>query len=235
MSSGVVRNARIDIAGARRPSRQVAAEKPSRQVPPPPAPAADTHHRLAEEAAARYAQAQEALQRQAAAVLEAAHAEGLAAGRRQAEAEIKALASEHLERFRSRVEALEESWAEERARAQAQIADLAFVATVRLLGAAAVQPHAVQHAVRTAISSAGAWDQLTVELHSADLHWAEDAVLPAEAAGRAVSFVSSAEVSLGGCRVRGASGVVDARLEVQLEFLRSALDAARQSAPQEDA
>ena len=157
---------------------------------------------------------------------EAARTEGLALGRQQARQEAQAAIRDQLAALQSLIDSVSQAWLEERARMQDALADFAFVATNRLLGDCLRDPSMALEAVRSALGACGAWQTLTLELHPHDAQRLGDA-LQAEAAlqEKSLRVVASTEVRVGGCRITGSEGTLDARLEFQLAQLRARLDA----------
>lgn len=105
---------------------------------------------------------------------------------------------------------------------EAEVTEWTFVAATRLLGQASEEQ--VQSAVRQVLAQARLRGPVQVLVHADDL-----ALLTHDAAewAEGVSFAADPAVALGGCLVRSPHETVDARVEVQLQFLRDALDAAR--------
>lgn len=109
---------------------------------------------------------------------------------------------------------------------------IAFEAVCKVLGAAAITEEGVRAHVRQAAAHAKNKESVVVRLHAADLSALRDAgalntVLPP---GQAVSWVADDSIELGGCVVETDGGGLDARLETQLERIRTALLAARRQA-----
>lgn len=166
--------------------------------------------------------------------------EGLAEGRQQAqdtardeaqreakaqlEQELKTRqdkhAKEQAEKWRSLATALAQQAQGLREQLEAEVTEWTFAAVTRLLGQR--PPEQVAAAVRQVLAEAKLDEPLTVLLHPQDLPAVQGEDWPAQ-----VRFAADEHVKLGGCRVQSAHQTLDARLEVQLELLREALDAAR--------
>jgi flagellar assembly protein FliH len=87
----------------------------------------------------------------------------------------------------------------------------------------------VRAQVRQAAAAAKNKERLVVRLHPADLSalraaGALQTILPAE---QAVSWVADNSIELGGCVVETDGGGLDARLETQIDRMRTTLLAAR--------
>jgi flagellar assembly protein FliH len=110
---------------------------------------------------------------------------------------------------------------------------IAFEAVCKILGAAAVTREGIAALVRQAASHAVHTEKVAARLHPSDLELlrdagALDATLPS---GMRINWVADASVVLGGCVLETDSGELDARLETQMERLRSTLLAARGARP----
>lgn len=117
---------------------------------------------------------------------------------------------------------LSEQWRALGARAEAEVSEWTFVATTRLLGR--MSDEQLRESVCQVLDEAGLRDPIQVLVHPDDaaVIGAEAGLWPPE-----VQFVGDASVKLGGCLIRAPQQTLDARLEVQLAFLRQALDTAR--------
>lgn len=109
-----------------------------------------------------------------------------------------------------------------RAGVEAEVTEWTFAATTRLLGQ--MSEAQVTAAVGQVLSEAGLRDPVQVLVHPDD-HRA----LCTGALGGAsdVQFIADKAVALGGCLIRAPQQLLDARLEVQLEYLRQTLDVTR--------
>lgn len=109
---------------------------------------------------------------------------------------------------------------------------IAFEAVCKVLGEAAMTAEGMRAQVRQAAAHAKNKERLVVRLHAADLSALRDAgalngILPAD---KAVSWVADSSIELGGCVVETDGGGLDARLETQIDRMRTALLAARRQA-----
>ncbi len=109
---------------------------------------------------------------------------------------------------------------------------IAFEAICKVLGEAAVTPEGVRAQVLEAAAQVKNKERLVVRLHAADLAALRaagainDLFLPA----KTVSWVADDSIELGGCVLETDGGVLDARLETQIERMRAALVTARRQA-----
>jgi len=106
---------------------------------------------------------------------------------------------------------------------------IAFEAVCKVLGESATTAEGVRAQVRQAAAAAKNKERLVVRLHPADLSALRDAgalnsILSAE---KVVSWVADDSIELGGCVVATDGGGLDARLETQIDRMRTTLLAAR--------
>jgi flagellar assembly protein FliH len=154
--------------------------------------------------------------------------EGRAAGREES---LQAFAAE-LARVRSLAGKLSDALASGIDGMEDLAVAIAFEAVCKVLGDAALTQEAVQAQVRQAAAHAKNKERLVVRLRAADLSALRDAgalnsIFPP---GKTVSWVADDSIELGGCVVEMDGGALDARLETQIERMRSALLAARRQA-----
>jgi flagellar assembly protein FliH len=170
--------------------------------------------------------------------------EGLARGRdealREAEQEADAAeerVSERLGRLDLLLAALPAELSRRLESASEDVVALCHDVVCRILGEQLVTREGVAAMVRTALTDArggaGAHGRgpagTTVHVHPGDLdalraEWARSGPEPTD---RAVRWVADESVEMGGCVISSSDGSLDARLEVQLETLRSVLSRAR--------
>ena len=100
---------------------------------------------------------------------------------------------------------------------------LAYAAVCRILGEQAVQPQGIARVVRQGIEQLRGSELLEIRMNERDLH-----ALSSEEQGRRlqasvpqVKWVADAGVEAGGCIVETTAGRLDARLDTQLDALRS--------------
>jgi flagellar assembly protein FliH len=109
---------------------------------------------------------------------------------------------------------------------------VAFEAVCKVLGESAVTADGVRAQVRQAVASTKNKERVVVRLHPADLSALRDAgalnaLVPGE---KTVTWTADNSIELGGCVVETDGGGLDARLETQLERMRTTLLAARRQA-----
>lgn len=111
--------------------------------------------------------------------------------------------------------------------AEAALVDLAFEVAGRVVGRLAERDRAIVAGVAARALEAARGTVLTLRANAADLDALREA-LPrvGEAEGRTVRLVPDPSVRRGGVLVESDTCRVDARLEVQLELLRRAMDGA---------
>lgn len=149
---------------------------------------------------------------------------------RNAKVELDAALAEHTsktqraqaEKWRGLATALAGQMQALREQLEAEVTEWSFVATTRLLGTAS-ETQVVQ-AVRQVLQASGLNEPLELLVHPEDFAALQDD--PAEWPP-GVSFGTDPSIELGGCLIKTARETLDARLEVQLRYLRDALDAAR--------
>lgn len=157
---------------------------------------------------------------------------GLREGRLAGREEVKQSFADEVARVRSVADKLRQAM-ESGVRGQEEMmVAIAFEAVCKVLGDVVVTREGVQALVRQATTHVLGAERLAVRLHPADLSILQDAggldgILPS---GTVVSWVGDKDIALGGCVVETDGGELDARLETQMEKLRSLLVAARRNA-----
>jgi flagellar biosynthesis/type III secretory pathway protein FliH len=163
----------------------------------------------------------EALRKKA---VEEGRLEGLALAREAAEKADK----ESRAAQRKFMQTLDQAFRQWRNEQEEQVADIAYVATCRLLGEAYANKDSALAAVRHVLSQVQPDSTITVQLHPQDAELlAEDLANSAGSSFEQLKIEGSAKVEVGGCRIVAADGVFDARLETQLGILRERLTLAR--------
>ncbi len=154
--------------------------------------------------------------------LERAAERGYEDGLRRGETAARAALEDDIARVRGVLGELRQAHAQVLDAAEDTMVEIAFAAICRLAGTEAASRDTVAHAVRQACAGLRADDALTVLVHPDDL-----AQLVATLGHPGVQLVASPAIHAGGCMIDGATGTLDARLEIQLEQLRQALLRAR--------
>jgi flagellar biosynthesis/type III secretory pathway protein FliH len=98
----------------------------------------------------------------------------------------------------------------------------------KLVGGLSISAVMVEEAVRDALAQIEGTAQFTVRLHPDDLallQKSDSPLLTDGGAGREFRFLSSTEVTRGGCLVQTQFGTVDARRETKLDLLQRTLTA----------
>jgi flagellar assembly protein FliH len=150
---------------------------------------------------------------------EAGFAEGLGRGEAEGRARLDAAAVK-LDALAAELQACRAQVIEE---AEDMLVEIAFAAMCRIAGTEASSRAAIVHAVRERASHLRAADTISVLVHPDDL----ESLDAAAARWDNVTFIANPAVAVGGCLIEGASGTLDARLDVQLTQLAAALANAR--------
>jgi flagellar biosynthesis/type III secretory pathway protein FliH len=149
--------------------------------------------------------------------------EGLAKGRKEGHQQIQP-AIDLLQDWNRMVRAEKEELAR---RYEGEVLELGFLIARKILGEELVmRPQAVVGVVRQALRKILNADSVTLRVHPDDLKLLEDARerLSAEASsGIPIEFKADSAITRGGCLIETESGLLDARLDSQLERLRTLL------------
>ena len=158
---------------------------------------------------------------------------GLQEGRQSGAEESRKTFEGELERIRSIADKLQGALEAQIGGVEDIAVAIAFEAMCRVLGEAAVTREGITALVRQAASHAVNTEKVVARLHPADLSALRGAggLDASLSSGMAVSWVADEAVVLGGCILETDSGELDARLETQIERLRSTLLAARRAQP----
>ena len=112
--------------------------------------------------------------------------------------------------------------------AQTSLIQLALEAARRVVADMPVNTEVVEAVVREAVLQAGDTTDITIQLHPDDLallHKQQSPLLKGLPETGPLKFLSSQEVTRGGCFVQTRFGVLDARRETKFEQLRESLTA----------
>lgn len=154
------------------------------------------------------------------AMKEAAERSGAAAGRERGEREARAAAQEQTERLNAIFHALQQSRRSLLDEQADMLVEIVFTAVCRLLGRYAVSRAGLESMVRSLVDNERELGAVTLRLHPDDARQLGAALEQFD--GR-LTVHADATVELGGCLLESARGMLDARLELQLQHLREAL------------
>jgi flagellar assembly protein FliH len=153
---------------------------------------------------------------------------GMEEGRRSGEQLVVQAANERLRKLETLLQALPAQLDELLERAEDDMVALSMEALYRILGKEAVQPDAIRAMLKVAIGDRRAGRKLVVHLHPLDYQvlkndaefcaWLEGQDKQAE-----WTLAPDTEVRLGGVLLNTSEGMLDARLETQLQLLNTAL------------
>jgi len=154
---------------------------------------------------------------------------GLQEGREAGKEEGRQLLATEIARIRRIAEGLESVAASQIRGVESIAVAVAYEAVCKLLGTRATDAVQIEALVKEALTHAGRSPSVLVRIHPADLAILKQAgALMTSAASAKLSWHEDESIELGGCVLETASGEIDARLETQLENLRTTLIAARQ-------
>ncbi|HZR68358.1 MAG TPA: FliH/SctL family protein [Burkholderiales bacterium] len=235
----LIRGARVSehavVLGVRAPARPdpVAASAPPEASPAPQSVEAPRDDARLE---AERRKIEEALRRELDERLESAAADarsrGYGEGVEQGKAEALREAREQGAAAARAIAAVSERAAREIDGVHDLVVGIAFEAVCKTLGARAVERDAVAAIVREVVARVKQEEAILVRLHPQDCALLRG--LGADS-GKALAFraelVADDKVALGGCIVETEGGLLDGRIETQIERLRGALLAARASTP----
>jgi len=141
-----------------------------------------------------------------------------------------------VERLIRIAEALENAKVEIGARVGEEAAAIAFAAVVKILGHRQASRAAIAEVVESIRNTAPSAEPLVVRVHPDDYEvlLAEPVMIELEDQRGVIRLVEDPRVVLGGCFVEGTRGTLDARLETQVERLRSLLLDVRKAEDLED-
>jgi flagellar assembly protein FliH len=230
--SPAIADERRKLTSRRPPSAEAAAIVPSTEASPVHAPepkpaAPDVQSLVAQARESVLAQFKDEAEK----ARELGRQRGLQEGRLAGAEEAKKSFESELARVRSIAGKLQQA-VESGIRGMEDVAiAIAFEATCKMLGTAAVTREGIQGLVKEAVAHAINTERVVVRLHAGDLSALRevDALDTALQSGTQVSWVADDSIELGGCVVETDGGELDARLETQVERLRATLVAARRA------
>ncbi len=236
----LIRRARVSeravVLGVRRPAQPEAA--PAAKITAPeasPAPDRDEAARDGARLEAERRRIEEAVRRELDEGLESAAAEararGYEEGVEQGKAEALREARDQAAAAARAIAAVSERAAREIDGLHDLVVGIAFETVCKLLGARAVERDAVAGMVREVVARVKHDEAILVRLHPQDCALLRGLVAdPGEALPFKAELVADDKVALGGCIVETEGGLLDGRIETQLERLRGTLLQARASA-----
>jgi len=162
---------------------------------------------------------------------EQAKQKGFVQGMEEAKAMAKKSVAEHVERLLDMMSSLDKAKENFLESAEDAVIEIAYTAVCRLMGESASSRNAIIGIVNQALAQASARSSLLVRLNPQDIELIEQAGDSNDAAmiDQKAIWQADASIALGGCIVESDTGMLDARLEVQLDRLRQALLLARKS------
>lgn len=165
------------------------------------------------------------LEREREQVLQQARQDGVAEGREVGRAEW----AERVDQLDALLAAAHDHFAAGVADHADLLVDLAFEAVVKIIGRAAPTREGVQGIVTEALKGLREREQLVIRLAPADVETIRSlrAEMTRLAGCKGLEIVADERVELGGCLIETSGGGLDARLETQVQRLRSLLLAAR--------
>lgn len=201
-----------------------------RPAPPPvqqanPAPVPDME-KLEAELKLKYKQEYEKALLQ---IQERAKQAGYAAGFKKGEEDARNAAAQKVEQLAALIRSVGEAKQQTIDASEDMLVEIAFAAVCRIMGATAITRDAVIGMVREASAHCRDRNALKVHLHPQDwelLQHSADASAQLQFDSRTV-LERSSSVKLGGCIIESEAGMLDARLEIQMERLCNALLTAR--------
>ena len=162
-------------------------------------------------------------------IREVAHQQGLREGRQQALEEAQAGYAAQVARLKGIADQLPKAFHAGVLQHEDTLVELTFAAVCKILGEHALSLEAVCGMVREAAAQARVGTTMHIYLHPDDLKLLRlgGVELRNEYVGTAVVWEEDRKLALGGCRINGSAGELDARLDTQVQRLRATLLATR--------
>jgi flagellar biosynthesis/type III secretory pathway protein FliH len=117
-----------------------------------------------------------------------------------------------------------ENWNQFKISFEQEVAKIVLAAVGKILGQALARPEAAMAAVKEVLQSAGYENQLTVYVSANDFRMFER-YRTQISTHHAIEYVADERVAIGGCLVKLDKGMLDGRIEVQLQALVDTLSA----------
>ncbi|HEX7647932.1 MAG TPA: FliH/SctL family protein [Noviherbaspirillum sp.] len=159
-----------------------------------------------------------------------AEREAYEAGFKKGEEDARHAAGQQFERLEKLIGSLGAARQQVIDESQDSIVEIAFSALCRIVGDAAMTREVVIGMARQAIARCRDREPITIHLNPQDCALLQQADLSSVTFEDRITLERDPSIRLGGCIIDGATGTLDARLEVQLERLRETLVAARHAA-----
>lgn len=162
-------------------------------------------------------------------IQERAEQTGYAAGFKKGEEDARKAAAQKVEQLAELIRSVSEAKQQTIDASEDMLVEIAFAAVCRVMGATVITRDAVTGMVKEASAHCRDRNALKVHLHPQDwelLQQSADASWQLPFDGRVV-LERSSSIKFGGCMIESDAGMLDARLEVQMERLRDALLTAR--------
>ena len=153
--------------------------------------------------------------------------EGREAGHLEALREARDALRERVEKLDALAASIEERRDAALVACEADAIAIGFAAAARLLGDALVTPEGVRAAVLETLRLAKHGEELRVAVSPADLERLNALSGASAFEGHRVSLYADSSLSMGGCRVESGAGILEARIDRQLDTLKAALLAAQ--------
>jgi flagellar assembly protein FliH len=231
----------VDAAGA------ISAPRPAMHAPMWPLPASHEGPRSVDQSVVAAAPAEDSIAAQAFQKgFDAGHAEGVSAGHgeglqrgfaqglRDGEATAAETLAQQVQRFAAGAAAIEHATAQVEALVEDDAVEALFAAVLQIAGLAHADRDTLRETYRAALAQVRDRRELQLHLHPEDLAFLQaqagaDEMLLAGAPG--IAWVADPSIQLGGCKIAGRGGELDARLDQQLATLKDVLTTARAQRP----
>lgn len=158
----------------------------------------------------------------------AAYERGLADGEKRLSEQLLRQRAEVLEIQNGVLAALRQSVKQVVRQSESALIEVALEVARQLVCGLPVSTEMIEAAVRSALAQAEAGGEIHIQLHPEDLamlqHCNSPVLLPGPG-NETMRFLTSPDVTRGGCLVQTRFGIIDARRETKLDLIRQSLDA----------
>lgn len=158
----------------------------------------------------------------------AAYERGLLEGERKLSEQLVQQRNEMSELQHGLLEALRRALPRVVLEAQAALLHLALAAAEKIVAGLPISPELVESVIRESLRQVEDTAEITIQLHPEDLALLRkhnSSILQGVPEAGPLRFISSADVTRGGCLVQTRFGLIDARRETKLEQLRQTISA----------